>query len=93
VGDAGGEEVLGSGVEVIDGVGGLCAGEAVLGAQAEDRVREAGALLWAVDLVGHGAELVPAAVGIVIGDGLAQSLQFGGDELRELDVQGKVDSR
>jgi len=30
-------------------------------------------------------------VGIVLGDGIAQSLQFGGDELRELDVQGEVD--
>jgi hypothetical protein len=90
-GDACGEEVLGSGVEVIDGVGGLCGGEAVLSAEAEHLVGEAGALLRAVDLVCHRAELVPAVVEIVLGDGIAQSLQFGGDELRELDVQGEVD--
>ena len=55
VGEAGGEEVLGWGVEVVDRVGGLGAGQAVLVAEAQDRVGESGALLWGVDLVGDGA--------------------------------------
>lgn len=74
VGEARGEEVLGSGVEVVDGVGGLGAGQAVLIAESEDRVGEAGALLWGVDLFGHGAEFVPASVGIVVEDRVPEPL-------------------
>lgn len=50
VGEARGEEVLGSGVEVVDRAGGLGAGDAVLIAESDDRVGEAGALLWGGDL-------------------------------------------
>ena len=90
VGEAGGEEVLGAGVEVVDRVGGLGAGEAMLIAESEDRVGEVGALLGGVDLLGHGAQLFPAAVGIVVSDRALQALQFRGDQRWELDVQGQV---
>ena len=55
VGEASGEEVLGWGVEVVDRLGGLGAGQAVPGAEVEDRVGESGALVGGVDLLGHGS--------------------------------------
>ena len=87
MGDARGEQVLGSGAEVVDRVGGLGACEAVLGAELEDRVGEAGALLWGVDLFGDGSEFVPASVGVVVCDRVAKPLQFGSDQFGELDVE------
>jgi hypothetical protein len=90
VGDARAEQVLGSGAEVIDRVGGLGPCQAVLGAELEDGVGKSRALLWGVDLLGHGSEFVPASVGVVVCDRVAKSLQFGSD-LGELDVQGEID--
>jgi hypothetical protein len=47
-------------------------------------------LLWGVDLLGDCAQLVPASIGIVVGDCVPASLQLRGDQLGELDVQGEV---
>ena len=49
--EAGGDEAGGSAVEVEERVGGLAAVEAALVAELDDRVGEAGALLWGVDLL------------------------------------------
>jgi hypothetical protein len=91
VDEAGGEESLGCGAEVVYRVGGLGGSDAVLVSECEERVGEACALLWGVDLVGHDREFVPAVVGLVVRDRVAESLLLWGDELREGDVQGEVD--
>jgi len=86
VGEAGREEVLGWCVEVVDRVCGLGAGQAAPRAESEDRVGEAGALLWGVDLVGNRAQFVPASIRIVVSDSVPKSLQLWRDEFWELDV-------
>ena len=91
VDEAGGEESLGCGAEVVYRVGGLGGSDAVLVLEGEECVGDACALLWGVDLVGHDREFVPAVVGLVVGDRVAESLLLWGDELREGDVQGEVD--
>ena len=62
----------------------------MLVSQSEQRVGEARALLWGVDLLGRDRELVPAVVGFVVGDRVTESLLFGGDQLWQPDVQGDI---
>jgi hypothetical protein len=91
VDDAGGEESLRACAQVVDGVGGLAGSDSLLVTEDEERVGELGALLWGVDLLGNDRQFVPAVVGLVVGDRVSEPLELGGDEFRELDVEGEVD--
>jgi hypothetical protein len=76
----GADQAGGWGVEIKEGVGSLTAPDATLVAERDDCVSESVALLWGVDLLGDRGQRVPAPVGIVILDGLAQALQVGSDQ-------------
>ena len=82
---AGGDQAGGVGAEVQQRVGGLAAVDAALVAEADDRVGQSCPLLWGVDLFVDGGERVPAPVGIVVFDRLAQALEVGADQLGERD--------
>ena len=47
-------------------------------------------MLGRVDLCRDGGEGVPAPVGVIVGDGLAEALKVGADELGECDEQREV---
>ena len=75
---AGGDESGGAGAEVQQRVCGLAAVEVAVIAERDDRVGEPRSLLWGVDLLVDGGERVPAPVGIVVFDRLAEALEVGG---------------